>query len=93
MEKIKKVTSGSTSEIADIVDNSTLINGTHKAPSVKVADASKIIENSQRDVNIAFMNELAKIFNAMGIDTRDVIEATASKWNFIKLSLGLVGGH
>lgn len=93
VEKIKKVTSGSTSEIADIVDNSILINGTHKAPSVKVADASKIIENSQRDVNIAFMNELAKIFNAMGIDTRDVIEATASKWNFIKLSLGLVGGH
>ena len=96
VERIKKVTSGSTPEIADIVDgvyNSVLINGTHKAPSIKVAEASKIIENSQRDVNIAFMNELAKIFNAMGIDTRDVIEAAASKWNFIKLSPGLVGGH
>lgn len=96
VEKIKKVTSGSTPEIADIVDgvyNSVLINGTHKAPSIKVAEASKIIENSQRDVNIAFMNELAKIFNAMGIDTHDVIEAASSKWNFIKLSPGLVGGH
>lgn len=96
VEKIKKVTSGSTPEIADIVDNvynSVLINGTHKAPTIKVAEASKIIENSQRDVNIAFMNELAKIFNAMDIDTHDVIEAAASKWNFIKLSPGLVGGH
>lgn len=96
VEKIKKVTSGSTAEIADIVDgvyNSVLVNGTHKAPSIKVAEASKIIENSQRDVNIAFMNELAKIFNAMGIDTHDVIEAASSKWNFIKLSPGLVGGH
>ena len=96
VEKIRKVTSGSTPEIADIVDdvyNSVLINGTHKAPSIKVAEASKIIENSQRDVNIAFMNELAKIFNAMGIDTHDVIEAASSKWNFIKLSPGLVGGH
>jgi UDP-N-acetyl-D-galactosamine dehydrogenase len=96
VEKIKKVTSGSTPEIADYVDsvyNSVLINGTHKAPSIKVAEASKIIENSQRDVNIAFMNELAKIFNAMDIDTRDVIEAASSKWNFIKLSPGLVGGH
>ena len=96
VEKIKKVTSGSTPEVADIVDgvyNSVLLNGTHKAPSIKVAEASKIIENSQRDVNIAFMNELAKIFNAMGIDTHDVIEAAASKWNFIKLSPGLVGGH
>lgn len=96
VEKIKKVTSGSTPEIADIVDkiyNSVLINGTHKAPSIKVAEASKIIENSQRDVNIAFMNELAKIFNAMGIDTNDVIEAASSKWNFIKLKPGLVGGH
>ena len=83
VEKIKKVTSGSTPKIADIVDsvyNAVLINGTHKAPS-------------QRDVNIAFMNELAKIFNAMGIDTHDVIEAAASKWNFIKLNPGLVGGH
>ena len=96
VEKIIKVTSGSTPEIADIIDNvynTVLINGTHKAPSIKVAEASKIIENSQRDVNIAFMNELAKIFNAMGIDTHDVIEAAASKWNFIKLSPGLVGGH
>ena len=96
VEKIKKVTSGSTPEIADIVDkiyNSVLVNGTHKAPSIKVAEASKIIENSQRDVNIAFMNELAKIFNAMGIDTHDVIDAAASKWNFIKMAPGLVGGH
>ena len=96
VEKIKKVTSGSTPEIADIVDqvyNSVLVNGTHKAPCIKVAEASKIIENSQRDVNIAFMNELARVFNVMGIDTHDVIEAAASKWNFIKLSPGLVGGH
>ena len=96
VEKIKKVTSGSTPEVANIVDelyNSVLTNGTHKAPSIKVAEASKIIENSQRDVNIAFMNEMAKIFNAMGIDTHDVIEAAASKWNFIKLNPGLVGGH
>ena len=96
VEKIKKVTSGSTPEVADYVDdvyNAVLTNGTHKAPSIKVAEASKIIENSQRDVNIAFMNELAKIFNAMGIDTHDVIDAAASKWNFIKLSPGLVGGH
>lgn len=96
IEKIRKVTSGSTPEIADIVDNlynSVLVNGTHKAPSIRVAEASKIIENSQRDVNIAFMNELAKIFNAMGIDTHDAIEAASSKWNFIKLSPGLVGGH
>lgn len=96
VEKIKKVTSGSTPEIAakvDAVYNSVLVNGTHKAPSIKVAEASKIIENSQRDVNIAFMNELAKIFNAMGIDTHDVIDAAASKWNFIKMNPGLVGGH
>lgn len=96
VEKIKKVTSGSTPEIADLIDrvyNSVLENGTHKAPSIKVAEASKIIENSQRDVNIAFMNELAKIFNAMDIDTQDVIEAAATKWNFIKLKPGLVGGH
>ena len=96
VEKIRKVTSGSTPEVADIVDgvyNSVLVNGTHRAPSIKVAEASKIIENSQRDVNIAFMNELAKIFNAMDIDTHDVIEAASSKWNFIKMSPGLVGGH
>ena len=96
VEKIRKVTSGSTPEIADLIDgvyNSVLVNGTHKAPSIRVAEASKIIENSQRDVNIAFMNELAKIFNAMDIDTHDVIDAASSKWNFIKLSPGLVGGH
>lgn len=96
VEKIKKVTSGSTSAIADVIDelyNSVLINGTHKASSIRVAEASKIIENAQRDVNIAFMNELSKIFCAMGIDTNDVIEAAASKWNFIKLKPGLVGGH
>lgn len=96
VEKIKKVTSGSTPEIAKLIDkvyNTVLINGTHLAPSLKVAEASKIIENAQRDVNIAFMNELAKIFNAMGIDTNDAIEAAASKWNFIKLKPGLVGGH
>lgn len=96
VEKIKKVTSGSTLEIAELVDNiysSVIVGGTHKAPSIKVAEASKIIENTQRDVNIAFMNELAKIFNAMDIDTHDVIEAASSKWNFIKLSPGLVGGH
>ena len=96
VEKIRKVTSGSTPEVADLVDavyNSVLVNGTHKAPSMRVAEASKIIENTQRDINIAYMNELAKIFNAMGIDTHDVIEAASSKWNFIKLSPGLVGGH
>lgn len=96
VEKIKKVTSGSTPAIATLVDelyNSVLQNGTFKASSIKVAEASKIIENSQRDVNIAFINELAKIFNAMGIDTHDVIEAAATKWNFIKLTPGLVGGH
>ena len=96
VEKIKKVTSGSTPEVADLVDqvyNAVLQKGTHKAPSIRVAEASKIIENAQRDVNIAFMNELAKIFGAMGIDTHDVIEAASSKWNFIKLSPGLVGGH
>ncbi|MBQ0113045.1 MAG: nucleotide sugar dehydrogenase [Bacteroidales bacterium] len=96
VEKIKKVTSGSTPQIAEIVDklyNTVLDAGTHKAPSIKVAEASKIIENSQRDVNIAFMNELAKIFNAMDIDTNDVIEAASSKWNFIPVHPGLVGGH
>lgn len=96
VETIIKVTSGSTPEIADIVDgiyNTVLVNGTHKAPSIKVAEASKIIENTQRDVNIAFFNELAKICDAMGIDTHDVIDAASTKWNFIKLSPGLVGGH
>ena len=96
VETIRKVTSGSTPEAADLIDalyNAVLINGTHKAPSIRVAEASKIIENSQRDVNIAFVNELAKIFNAMGIDTNDVLDAAASKWNFIRLRPGLVGGH
>ena len=96
IEKIKKVTSGSTSEAADYIDNlynTVLTNGTHKASSIKVAEASKIIENAQRDVNIAFMNELAKIFNAMDINTNEVIEAAATKWNFIKFHPGLVGGH
>ena len=96
VEKIKKITSGSTPEVADYIDkvyNSVLINGTHKAPSIKVAEAAKVIENAQRDVNIAFFNELSRIFNAMGIDTKDVIEAAGSKWNFNKLMPGLVGGH
>lgn len=96
VDKIKKVTSGSTPEIAELVDrvySSVISAGTYKASSIKVAEASKIIENSQRDVNIAFMNELAKIFNAMGIDTKEVIDAAATKWNFIKLTPGLVGGH
>lgn len=96
VETIRKVTSGSTPEAADLIDalyNSVLLNGTHRAPSIKVAEASKIIENSQRDVNIAFVNELAKIFNAMGIDTHDVLDAAASKWNFIRMQPGLVGGH
>ena len=96
VEKIKKVTSGSTPEIADVVDyvyNSVLINGTHKASSIKVAEASKIIENSQRDVNIAFMNELSIIFNKMGIDTQSVLKAAGTKWNFLKFFPGLVGGH
>lgn len=96
VEKIRKITSGSTPEVADFVDkvyNSVLINGTHKAASIKVAEAAKVIENAQRDVNIAFFNELSHIFNAMGINTKDVIEAAASKWNFNKLTPGLVGGH
>ena len=96
VETIRKVTSGSTPEAAELVDslyNSVLQNGTHRAPSIKVAEASKIIENAQRDVNIAFVNELAKIFTAMGIDTHDVLDAAASKWNFIRMQPGLVGGH
>lgn len=96
VEKIKKVTSGSTPEIALIIDalyNSVLENGTHLAPTIRVAEASKIVENCQRDVQIAFFNELSRIFNVMGINTNDVIEAAASKWNFIKLKPGLVGGH
>jgi UDP-N-acetyl-D-galactosamine dehydrogenase len=94
--KILKVTSGSTPEIAteiDAVYNSVITAGTHKAPSIKVAEAAKVIENSQRDINIAFVNELAKIFNLMGIDTYDVLEAAGTKWNFLKFKPGLVGGH
>jgi UDP-N-acetyl-D-galactosamine dehydrogenase len=96
LTKIKKVTSGSTPEIADVVDglySSIITAGTHKAPSIKVAEASKIIENAQRDVNISFVNELALIFDRIGIDTNDVIEAAGTKWNFLKYSPGLVGGH
>ena len=96
VEKIKKITSGSTEETAQIVDslyNSVLENGTFKASSIKVAEAAKIIENSQRDVNIAFMNEVAMIMNALGIDTNDVLEAAGTKWNFLKFYPGLVGGH
>lgn len=96
LTKIKKVTSGSTDEIADVVDAlyaSIIEAGTHKAPSLKVAEASKAIENAQRDVNISFVNELALIFDKMGIDTNDVIEAAGTKWNFLKYKPGLVGGH
>jgi UDP-N-acetyl-D-glucosamine/UDP-N-acetyl-D-galactosamine dehydrogenase len=96
VKKILKVTSGSTPEIADQVDElyrSIITAGTHKASSIKVAEASKVIENTQRDVNIALINELALIFDTMGIDTNEVIEAAATKWNFIKLKPGLVGGH
>lgn len=96
VEKILKVTSGSTPEIGVIVDNlykSVIIAGTHLAPSIKVAEAAKVIENSQRDINIAFVNELAKIFNLMNIDTNAVLEAAATKWNFLPFKPGLVGGH
>lgn len=94
--KILKVTSGSTPEVADKVDalyRSIILAGTHKASSIKVAEAAKVIENSQRDINIAFVNELAKIFNLMGINTNDVLEAAGTKWNFLKFKPGLVGGH
>ncbi|TWF41653.1 UDP-N-acetyl-D-galactosamine dehydrogenase [Chitinophaga polysaccharea] len=96
LTKIKKVTSGSTPAIADKVDalyGSIITAGTHKAPSLKVAEASKAIENAQRDVNISFVNELALIFDKIGIDTNDVIEAAGTKWNFLKYKPGLVGGH
>ncbi|WP_113660542.1 nucleotide sugar dehydrogenase [Pedobacter nanyangensis] len=96
LTKIKKVTSGSTPEIAEVVDqlySSIITAGTHKAPSLKVAEASKAIENAQRDINISFVNELALIFDRIGIDTTDVIEAAATKWNFLKYKPGLVGGH
>jgi len=94
--KILKVTSGSTPEIADFIDRiykSIITAGTHKASSIKVAEAAKVIENSQRDINIAFVNELSKIFNLMGIDTHEVLEAAGTKWNFLKFKPGLVGGH
>jgi UDP-N-acetyl-D-galactosamine dehydrogenase len=96
LTKIKKVTSGSTPEIAEVVDQlykSIIIAGTHKAPSLKVAEASKAIENAQRDVNISFVNELSLIFDRMGIDTNDVLDAAGTKWNFLKYKPGLVGGH
>lgn len=96
VEKILKVTSGSTPEIAIEIDElyrSVIIAGTHLAPSIKVAEAAKVIENSQRDINIAFVNELAKILNLMGIDTNDVLKAASTKWNFLNFKPGLVGGH
>jgi UDP-N-acetyl-D-galactosamine dehydrogenase len=96
VEKILKVTSGSTPEIGVRVDalyNSVIKAGTHLAPTIKVAEAAKVIENSQRDINIAFVNELSKIFTTLGIDTQDVLEAAATKWNFLKFQPGLVGGH
>ncbi|MEO6850006.1 MAG: nucleotide sugar dehydrogenase [Mucilaginibacter sp.] len=96
LANIKKVTSGSTPVIADVVDqlyNSIITAGTHKAPTIKVAEASKAIENAQRDVNISFVNELALIFDRMGIDTNDVLDAAGTKWNFLKYKPGLVGGH
>lgn len=96
VEKIKKVTSGSTPEIGEKVDavyRSVITAGTHLAPTIKVAEAAKVIENSQRDINIAFVNELAKIFNRMGIDTHAVLEAAGTKWNFLPFKPGLVGGH
>jgi len=94
--KILKVTSGSTPEAADFVDElykSIIVAGTHRAPSIKVAEAAKVIENSQRDINIAFVNELSKIFSLLGIDTNEVLEAAGTKWNFLKFKPGLVGGH
>lgn len=93
---IKKVTSGSTPEVADLVDalyNEIIIAGTHKASSIKVAEAAKVIENTQRDLNIALINELAVIFNKMGIDTEAVLQAAGTKWNFLPFRPGLVGGH
>lgn len=94
--KIKKVTSGSNEEVTQLVDElyrNVIVAGTHKAASIKVAEAAKVIENAQRDINIAFVNELAKIFNRMGIDTTDVLEAAGTKWNFLPFKPGLVGGH
>jgi UDP-N-acetyl-D-galactosamine dehydrogenase len=94
--KIRKITSGSTPEVADQVDalyRTIITAGTHKAPSIKVAEAAKVIENSQRDINIAFVNELSLIFERMGIDTQEVLEAAGTKWNFLPFRPGLVGGH
>jgi UDP-N-acetyl-D-galactosamine dehydrogenase len=96
LTNIKKITSGSTPEVADLVDalyNEIITVGTHKAPSIRVAEAAKVIENTQRDVNIALINELAVIFNKMGIDTEAVLQAAGSKWNFLPFRPGLVGGH
>ena len=96
LTKIIKITSGSTISVADKIDkiyNSIISAGTHRAPSIKVAEAAKVIENAQRDINIAFVNELAKIFNLMGIDTGAVLEAAGTKWNFLPFKPGLVGGH
>ena len=96
VEKILKVTSGSTPEIGKIVNDlykSVITAGTHLAPTIKVAEAAKVIENSQRDINIAFVNELAKIFNLLDIDTHAVLEAAGTKWNFLPFKPGLVGGH
>lgn len=96
VEKILKVTAGSTPEIGKKVDalyNSVITAGTHLAPTIKVAEAAKVIENSQRDINIAFVNELAKIFNLLGINTHDVLQAAGTKWNFLPFKPGLVGGH
>lgn len=96
VEKILKVTAGSTPEVGKIVDDlyqSVITAGTHLAPTIKVAEAAKVIENSQRDINIAFVNELAKIFNLMGINTHDVLKAAGTKWNFLPFKPGLVGGH
>ncbi|GHT23260.1 UDP-N-acetyl-D-galactosamine dehydrogenase [Bacteroidia bacterium] len=96
VEKIKKITSGSTAETGEKVNalyQSVIVAGTHLAPSIKVAEAAKVIENSQRDINIAFVNELAKIFNRIGIDTHEVLKAASTKWNFLPFQPGLVGGH
>jgi len=96
VSKIKKITSGSTVQVAKLIDElyaSIIPAGTHSAPSIKVAEAAKVIENAQRDINIAFVNELAKIFNTLDIDTNEVLKAAATKWNFLPFKPGLVGGH
>ena len=96
LTNIKKITSGSNPIVADEIDNlykSIITAGTFKAKNIKVAEAAKVIENSQRDINIAFVNELSKIFNLLNIDTKSVLEAASTKWNFLNFSPGLVGGH